>query len=512
MNAPGRYNPQPPRPAWGIRPPPRKIESTRLPILEAPVPERVVIPIRQCLGMSARALVSPGEHVTTGQPIAQSFIDDEAATGPQIHASISGQVLAVENRPVPGPETGAEPCVIIESDGRDEHYTGYPASGDPMQLDPDDICTRVAEAGIVGLGGALFSTAAKLSTDRDIYALILNGAECEPYITCDEMLQREQAEKILRGTRIMMRALKTSLAIIAVESDMPEARVALYEAIEAAGDDNIHLTVVTAKYPAGGERQIIQLVMNEEVPEGENPSALGYVCHNVATAAAVADFFDAGRPLISRIVTLAGGGIETPRNVDARIGTLMSELIESTVGFKGEISHLIMGGPMMGMLLPNADLPVTKATNCLIAAAAGEISPPRPEMPCIRCSECSQVCPALLLPQELLTAARRNDMEALNSLGVTACIECGCCDYVCPSHIPMTVRFIEAKQKLNEYEAGMQNAAEARIRFENRQARLDRQTSRQERDLKTQTDDIADVPTGAIDAVMDRVNARRKPE
>lgn len=190
----------------------------------------------------------------------------------------------------------------------------------------------------------------------------------------------------------------------------------------------------------------------------------------------------------------------------------MSELIESTVGFKGEISHLIMGGPMMGMLLPNADLPVTKATNCLIAAVEGEISPPRPEMPCIRCSECSQVCPALLLPQELLTAARRNDMEALNSLGVSACIECGCCDYVCPSHIPMTVRFIEAKQKLNEYEAGMQNAAEARIRFENRQARLDRQASQQQQDLQAQTDDIADVPTGAIDAVMDRVNARRKPE
>jgi electron transport complex protein RnfC len=512
MNAPGRYNPQPPRPAWGIRPPPKKSESTQLPVLEAPIPEHVVIPIRQCLGMSARALVSPGQRVKTGEPIAQAFSDGESASGPTIHASISGEVLAIENRPVPGPEPRNEPCVVIRSDQRDDLYTGYQNLGEPLQLEPDELCTRIAEAGIVGLGGALFSTAAKLSAENDIYALILNGAECEPYITCDDMLQREQAEKVLRGTRIMMRASKTPLAIIAVESDMPEARVALYDALEAAGDKNIHLAVVTAKYPAGGERQLIQLVMNQEVPMGANPSALGYVCHNVATAAAVADFFDAGRPLISRIVTLAGGGIESPRNVDARIGTIMSELIASTAGFRNEISHLIMGGPMMGILLPNAELPVTKATNCLIAAEAGEISPSRPEMPCIRCSECSQVCPALLLPQELLTAARRNDMEALDALGVNACIECGCCDYVCPSSIPMTARFIDAKYKLREHQAGVQDAVQARMRFENRQARLDRQASQREQDLEAQIDGIAEAPAETIDAVLSRVESRRKPE
>jgi electron transport complex protein RnfC len=512
MNAPGRYNPQPPRPVWGIRPPPRKTESTRLPVLEAPVPKQVVIPIRQCLGMSAQPLVSKGQRVKTGEPIAQSFIDGDPVAGPKIHASISGEVVAIEPRPVPGSEPGTEQCVVIRSDERDEWYTGYRNTSDPLQLDPDDICAQVAEAGIVGLGGALFSTAAKLGTDENIYALILNGAECEPFITCDEMLQREQAEKVLRGTRIMMRTLKTSTAIIAVESDMPEARVALYEAIEAAGDENIHLTVVTAKYPAGGERQLIQLVMSQEVPDGETPSALGYVCHNVATAAAVADFFDAGRPLISRIVTLAGGGIETPRNVDARIGTLISDLIGSTVGFRNDITHLIMGGPMMGILLPSTELPVTKATNCLIAAEAGEISPPRPEMPCIRCDECSQVCPALLLPQELLTAARRHDMGGLDSLGLDACIECGCCDYVCPSSIPMTARFIDAKKRLRAYESGIQEAARARTRFEDRQARLAGQASAREQDLQAQIEDIADTPADTINAVLDRVNSRRDSE
>jgi electron transport complex protein RnfC len=512
MNAPGKYNPQPPRPGWGIRPPPKKFESTQLPILEAPVPAQVVIPVQQCLGLSARPIVVPGQQVRTGEPIAESLIDDETAAGPKVHASISGEVLAVENRVVPGPDTREEPCVVIRGDGRDDAYTGYRNLGDPMQLEPGRICDLVAEAGIVGLGGALFSTADKLRTQKDVQALILNGAECEPYITCDEMLQREQAEKVLRGTRIMMRALETPLAIIAVESDMPEARVALYEAIEAAGDVDIRLSVVTAKYPAGGERQLIQLIMDQEVPDGDFPDAIGFVCHNVATAAAVADFFDTGRPLISRIVTLAGRSIETPRNVDARIGTIISDLIDSTVGLRSEITHLIMGGPMMGILLPNTDLPVTKATNCLIAAEAGEMSPLRPEMPCIRCSECSQVCPALLLPQELLTAARRSDMGALDTLGLDACIECGSCDYVCPSSIPMTARFIAAKLKLREYETGLQLAARARDRSENRQARLARQESEREQDLKAQVDKIAEQPEQAIDAVLNRINSRRKPE
>ena len=322
MNGPRSYNPQPPRPIWGIRPPPRKIDSTQLPILTAPLPGRVVIPIQQCLGMVARPIVTPGQYVKTGEPIAESIMQAESQTSPKLHASISGKVLAVEEWPATGPEPTTETCVVIRSDGLDVPYTGYQNLGEPQNMAPDKICELIAEAGIVGLGGALYSTAAKLQTNNEIHALILNGAECEPYITCDEMLELEQPEKVLRGTRIMMRALKTPLAIIAVESEMAEDRVALHDAIEAAGDKNIRIAVVTAKYPAGGERQLIQMIMGEEVPEGGNPSDIGYVCHNVATAAAVADFFDTGRPLISRIVTLGGGGVEAPRNVEARIGTL----------------------------------------------------------------------------------------------------------------------------------------------------------------------------------------------
>lgn len=509
MTSPGSYNPQPPRPPWGIRPPPRKTESTRLPILTAPIPDQVVIPIQQCLDMTANAIVHPGQRVLTGEPIAQAVAQAESWAGPTVHASISGEIIAIEERPVPGPSPIAETCVVIHGDGRDERYPGYQDLGDPLQLEPERICELVAEGGIVGLGGALFSTAAKLRADKRIHALILNGAECEPYITCDEMLELENAETVLRGTRIMLRALGAPVAIIAVESEMPEDRVALNDAIEAAGDDDIHVAVVTAKYPAGGERQLIQMIMGQEVPEGGYPSDIGYVCHNVATAAAVADLFDHGRPLISRIVTLAGGGIETTRNVDARIGTRMGDLIESTVGYRIETTQLVMGGPMMGFLLPDDNLPVTKATNCLIVAEPGELSPPRPEMPCIRCSECSEVCPAQLLPQELLTAAKRKDMAALDELGLNACIECGCCDYVCPSHIPMTARFIAAKSNFREHHLAMETATRAQTRFENRQARLEQEARARDRELRDQVDELAESKPRIIDDLMARVKSRQ---
>jgi electron transport complex protein RnfC len=509
MSEPARYNPQPPRPAWGIRPPAKKNVSTHLPILTAPLPGEVVIPIQQCLGRPARAIVTPGQRVRTGEPIAETIAQSEPEPASKLHASISGQVLAIEERPVPGPEPTMETCVVIRGDGLDLPYNGYRSLGDPMQLEPDRIGELVAEGGIVGLGGALFPTATKLRPRNDIKALILNGAECEPYITCDEMLELEHADKVLRGARIMMRALNAPLTIVAVESDMAEDRVALNDAIEAAGDPNIHVAVVTAKYPAGGERQLIQMIMGQEVPEGGIPSDIGYVCHNVATAAAVADLFDHGRPLISRIVTLAGGGVGTTRNVEARIGAEMRELIDSTVGYSNESGQLVMGGPMMGFLLPDHTLPVTKATNCLIVANPGELSPPRPEMPCIRCSECSQVCPALILPQELLTAAARQDFSALDELGLNACIECGCCDYVCPSHIPMTARFITAKQELREYHHEREDAARARDRFERRQARLERDETEREHELENQVDALSESPARAIKAVMDRVKSRR---
>jgi electron transport complex protein RnfC len=506
MKPPMEFDPQPPRPLWGIRPPTRKSASMMRPILVAPAPEQVVIPIRQCLGMSAAPMVELGQPVQTGQPIARAIHDFAGPSGPQVHASISGTIESIGAHPVPGRMGDEEICIRIRSNGLDSRYTGYDNLHDPMQLAPARICELVAAAGIVGLGGALFSTASKLSAQNDIHTLLINGAECEPYITCDEIMLREHAAEVIRGARIMMRALGASQTVIGIESDMPAARVAINDAIDAEGGTDIHTSVVTAKYPAGGERQLIQLIMGTEVPEGALPRNIGVVCHNVGTATAIADFFRDGRPLISRIVTVTGSGIHEPLNIDTRIGTIMADLFELADGRSDESSHLIMGGPMMGVSLPSDDLPVTKATNCLILMKPRDISPPRREMPCIRCGECNQVCPAQLLPQELLRASRQHDIDALDSFGLDACIECGCCDYVCPSYIPLTARFINSKVEVTEHTIEADQAIRARNRFEAREARLARQREERDADLQTQVDQAKDAES--IEDIMARVKAR----
>jgi electron transport complex protein RnfC len=418
--------------------------ATRRAIVVAPAPDEVTLSLLQSAGPEAEPLVGPGERVLTGQPVGRS-----AGTF-SVHASITGTVTAVELRQVPAAAPRQAYCVVIHRDGPDRFDDGQPGAGDPSVLSPEEIRARIAAGGIVGLGGALFPTAAKLAPGVPIHALIINGAECEPWITCDEMLLRERAAAVIDGTRIMMRALGTERAVIAIETDMPEARVAIHDALQAIGDDRIGMAVVTAKYPAGGERQLIELVTGEEVPTGGLPRDIGYVCHNAGTAAAVAELFRNGRPLISRIITVTGSGIAQPGNFEARIGTPIRDLVALAGGYRNEPKRLIMGGPMMGFALPDDDLPVTKATNCIVAALAGEFAPAKPEMPCIRCGECIQVCPARLLPQELFTAARLGDTGRLDELGVLDCIECGCCDYVCPSYIALTARFVTAKDDARE--------------------------------------------------------------
>ncbi len=504
----GEYDARPARPGWGIRARARKPISLQQPIRTMPPPERVVIPVDQCLGMVAQPLVKVGQHVLTGEPIALAISPSAYLPGPQVHASISGVITAIEPHAVPGREITDHLCVRIDSDGKDSAYPGFDAIGDPMIMAADEVCRHIAAAGIVGLGGALYSTATKLLTDQPIDTLILNGAECEPYITCDEILLRDHAVNILRGARIMMRALNAPQTVIAVESDMPEARVALFDAIEAEGCDDIHVSVVTAKYPAGGERQLTELIMNREVPEHGLPADIGIVCHNVGTAAAVADLFDRHRPLISRIVTVTGRGIETPGNVEARIGTPIRELFAIGGGLHDDISHVIMGGPMMGFALPSDSLPITKATNCVIVMQTGDVSPTHAEMPCIRCGECQQVCPSRLMPQELLTAARQHDMAALQEFGLNACIECGCCDYVCPSQIPLTNRFVDAKAAFRQHHTDTRRAERAKRRFTTHEARLAAQHETEATALERQVEAAAD--TNAITAIMERTREKER--
>lgn len=433
------FNPQPPRPGWGVHLPTFKKAPLRHPITVAPLPAQATISLRFGGGIEVPALVRLEERVLTGQPIARD------ADGLTVHASITGIVTAIGPQPVAATGGSPAPCVVIRREEPEQwHESCEPVAA--SLLSPAEICAHIAAGGIAGLGGAVFPTGHKLASGGAVRGLIVNGAECEPWIACDEALMRERAGSVVNGTRIMMRALGTAQAVIAVESNMPEARVALDAALRETKTEGIGIAVVTAKYPAGGERQLIELVTGEEVPSGGLPRDCGFVCHNVGTAAAVGEWFYKGRPLVSRIVTITGSAVAGPANMEARIGTPIRELIEQAGGYADTPACLLMGGPMMGLALPDDSLPVTKASNCIVAAAANDVAQARPEMSCIRCGECIQVCPARLLPQELLSAARRGDRARLAGLGLADCIECGCCDYVCPSHIRLTARFAAAKE------------------------------------------------------------------
>jgi len=516
MSLPRDFQLQPPRPSWGIRAPTRKQESTTRGIIPAPPPAEAVISLRQCAGRTAVPCVETGQRVAAGEPVASTPGSGDTL----IHASVSGVVAAIEERLVFSRDSSTEPCIVIRSDGLDRPFPGYQPVADPLALDPATVRNRIAEAGIVGLGGALFPAVRKLAAAGPIHALILNGVECEPYISCDEVLLRYHAKHVLQGARILMHAAGTEQCVVVIETDMPEARVALHEALESLHDDRIAIAQVTAKYPSGGERQVLELVAGVEVPSGSRPQDIGYVCQNVGTAAAVADFFAAGRPVISRIVTVTGYGVARPVNIEARIGTPVADLVDIAGGYRGEPGRLIAGGPMMGFALPSDTIPISKASNCIVVATDRELARPGPEMPCIRCAECLRACPARLLPQELLSACRQKDMDALDALGLPDCIECGCCDYVCPSHIPLTARFSLAKIGFMQQRSEQRRAARARARFEAREARLAERAARRAEALNRQIAGLAPVDNSSPDdasadpigALMKRVTEHKRDQ
>jgi len=468
MPGPPEINLYPPRPAWGIQVPTRKSLSTARPILQARLPAAVTLSLWQPAG-NAQPLVQAGDQVSTGQPVGWP----ESRLVAPVHASIAGEVVAVGEHQVAGVPGGPVPCVVIRSDGSDRRWPGL-APCDPAEMTPAALRDRIHAGGIVGLGGALFPTAAKLATIGAGGLLIINGVECEPYISCDEMLMQERPHEVLAGTQLLLAATGMQQAVIAIKNNMTAARIALSDALDALADPRLKLAQVTARYPAGGERQLIEMITGREVPAGGLPADIGCVCQNVATAAAVARLFRDGEPLISRIVTVTGGAISTPVNIEARLGTAIAELISQAGGYREDPERLIMGGPMMGEALTDDRLPLGAATNCIIASRPGELVAAPAELPCIRCGACMEACPARLLPQELLVACRQQDSAALNKYALTACIECGACDYVCPSHIRLTDAFVAGKMALASQQQRTQQAARARQRHEARSARLAR--------------------------------------
>lgn len=450
----------------------RKDLSTRAPIERAPIPPQLILPLSQHAGAPAKPCVRPGDYVYRGQTIARA----EGYVSLPVHATTSGTIAAIESRPIPHPSGLSAPCIVLDSDGRDAALPEpeWPAAGDDWRaLSPETIRERVRAAGIAGLGGAAFPSFIKLNPGKPVDLLVLNGAECEPYITCDDLLMQERALDIVHGAQLILHALNAQRCMIGIEDNKPDAITALQQAARA--EARVEIVPVPTRYPQGGSKQLIQTLTGQEIPSEGLSLDLGMVPYNVATAAAVWDAIVHGRPLISRVVTVTGYGVAQPRNYEARLGTPFGFLIEQAGGYVDGTHQLIMGGPMMGHTVRGDEVPVTKATNCILVATDRDIAPPQDAMPCIRCGECAEVCPARLLPQQLYWHARGREYAQAEAYHLFDCIECGCCAQVCPSHIPLVQYYRHAKTEIWTQQREKRKADAARERHEARIARLERE-------------------------------------
>ncbi len=491
-----------------------KSQSLRTPLRQAQLPERLFVPLSQHIGEATEALIGVGDRVLKGQPIGRSFSYISAP----VHAPTSGTVIDIGAYAVPHPSGLKAECVVIDADGEDRAAPSALKMEDIFSADPADIRQRVRDAGIVGLGGAGFPTSVKLNPgpDQDVQLLVINAAECEPFISCDAALMCHRTRDIIDGVAVMRHALRAPQVIIGIEDNMPTALACLREELQQRGDTDIGVVAVPSVYPAGGEKQLVYALTGLEVPSQGLPTDLGIVCHNVGTAAAVGRALLHGEPLISRVVTITGEGVREPANLEVRIGTPIAELIAQCGGYTDQVERLLMGGPMMGISLPSDAIPVIKTTNCILAASRREAPPPLPPRPCIRCGKCAEVCPASLLPQQLFWYAHARNFDKIQDYDLFDCIECGCCAQVCPSQIPLVQYYRFAKTEIWNQEREREKADIARQRHELRLERLQREKRElQERRAKAKKAlsrpkaGDADSKKAEIAAALERVKARK---
>ena len=492
-----------------------KSESTRQGLRQCSLPERLFLPLRQHIGETAQARVRAGDHVRKGEVIAENSTTHCAA----IHAPTSGTVREIGKYPVAHPSGQLDDCIVIEVDGEDTALDGELI--DPATLEPRQLMQRICRAGIVGLGGAAFLTSPKLARGRAqrIATLIINGVECEPYITCDDILMRSYADETIRGVGYLQRILEPGNTVIAIEDNKPEALATMRAALSQHPLPATEIAVIPTRYPSGGEKQLVQIISGREVPQGKIASDIGFYSQNVGTCVAVTRALERNEPLISRIVTLSGDNIRHPGNWETRLGTPIAHLVEQAGGYLHDRTHLVMGGPMMGFSLSGDDVPIVKASNCILAMQRETI----PQHPgyhdeCIRCGKCNQVCPASLLPQQLYWHARARAYERVQEYHLFDCIECGCCSAVCPSRIPLVQYYRASKSEIRAQRKAHFKSDHARARFEFRERRLalKKQQEEERRRLKREALQKKRAAGGdsntpdPVQAALDRVKARKQ--
>ena len=483
----------------GLRLAGHKAESTGRGLQACAPPALLRVCLLQHAGTPARACVAPGDEVAAGQCIGVA----EGDSGADVHSPCAGRVLAVAPHPLARSPAQEVDHVVIET-GAALPAQAMPAL-DWRAGDPEALRERIRAAGVVGLGGAGFPTAGKLAVPREL--LVLNGAECEPWITCDDALLREHADEVLRGGRLMARVVGACRVLLAIEETMTQALAAARAAAEAVGEGQVEIVEVPTRYPQGGERQLIQVLTGREVPRGGLPRDIGVVVQNVATARAAWRAVALGEALSARVVTVTGGGVARPGNFLVPIGTPVAHLVEQAGGYTAGAARLLLGGPMMGQALPHDDFPIGKQDNCVLVLTADECSDREPEMPCIRCGDCARACPAQLLPQQLLWHARAGSLARAQDQGLFDCIECGCCDLVCPSHIPLTQQFRQTKLAVRIGALETQRALAARERHDARRNRLERESA--ERAERHEARLAGTAGAEAVAAALERARARR---
>ncbi|ENG5503603.1 electron transport complex subunit RsxC, partial [Yersinia enterocolitica] len=482
----------------GIHPPEMKLQSSRVPMRIATLPEQLIVPLQQHLGPEGELRVSTGERVLKGQPLTVG----RGRTVP-VHAPTSGVITAIAPHTTAHPSGLAELCVHITPDGEDRWREQQPWA-DYSLRDKNDLLERIHQAGIAGLGGAGFPTASKLQGDlNSVTTLIINAAECEPYITADDRLMQEHASEVVLGTQILMYLLQPQQVLMGIEDNKPEAITALQHALR--GQDKIQLRVIPTKYPSGGAKQLTKILTGKEVPFGKHSSSIGVLMQNVGTVVAIKRAVIDDEPLIERVVTLTGDALSKPGNFWARIGTPVLHLLK-LAGFTPQNQPMvIMGGPLMGFTLPSLDVPIVKISNCILAPTEAEMGLSEPEQSCIRCGLCVDACPAGLLPQQLYWFSRGEEHEKARNHNLFDCIECGACAYVCPSNIPLVQYYRQEKAEIRTLDQEAERAAQAKARFEAKQARLQREKLARELRHKQAAVKLTDVDQQTVEAAVSRL-------